>query len=216
MNLLDMLENHVPTDEQERRSRDRALQFIHTHREAFDERAHKKHITVSALVLNQDKTKFLLMRMTQESPWQPVTAHCKGNREILDVVTHSVGVETGIINVEPITALLCDVDVVTSQASVFDVAHRHYDMRYILHAATESPPRPPISNRARQFRWFSFDEALPPLDHGIMRFIDKCKELAGYVETPKKVVPAEKANTPPLRRFIPAPPQNFDEQEPSA
>lgn len=214
MNLLDRLEQYKPADEDERISRDMSVQFIHTYRQAFDPTLRYGHITASALLLNQDKTKFLLMRHTKLNKWVQVGGHCDGNRDVLAVALKEAAEESGIPLLEPITKALFDVEVYQVKQTFMEPEHYHYDMRFLL-KTVESDTL--IKNHeAQELRWFSFDEHLPPLDHALLRLIEKTKAFIGYIPSQQSIDHRETKEAAPRKPFHMSTEMFGVDQEPSA
>ena len=214
MNLLDRLEQYKPTDEDERISRDMSVQFIHTYRHAFERSLSCGHITASALLLNQDKTKFLLMRHTKLNKWVKVGGHCDGNRDVLAVALKEAAEESGIQLIEPMTTDLFDVEVHHVKKTFMEPEHYHYDMRFLL--KTVENDALVKNHESTNLRWFSFDEHLPPLDHALLRLIEKTKAFVGYTPAHKQIIHKQPEVVVPRKPFHVSAEMFGVDQEPSA
>jgi len=175
MDLLTLLRRYTPSDENERMARTVTLQFVEENKQAFERSLLFGHVTASALLLNRDKTKFLLMHHTKLNKWFQVGGHCDGDHNTLRVALKEAVEESGIEKIEPISSEIFDIDVHLIPQNKGIPAHFHFDVRYLL-KTSESDEL--ISNSESQaLRWFSFEEALPTAEESVLRMIRKCGAL---------------------------------------
>ena len=80
-----LLKRYTPATETEQMFRDVTIQFVEENKKAFERSLLFGHVTASALLLNRDKTKFLLMHHTKLNKWFQVGGHCDGDSNTLSV-----------------------------------------------------------------------------------------------------------------------------------
>ncbi|MDQ5891055.1 MAG: hypothetical protein QG604_929 [Candidatus Dependentiae bacterium] len=173
--LLTLLKNFTPADESERMSRELTVQFVEENAKAFERSLLFGHVTASALLLNKDKTKFLLMHHRKINKWFQVGGHCDGNPDTLEVAMKEATEESGIDRVEPVMSEVFDVDVHLIPQNKGVPAHFHFDIRFLL--KTVDTDELVINHESQALTWFSFNDELPALEPSVHRMIRKAKEL---------------------------------------
>ncbi|MDQ5940391.1 MAG: hypothetical protein QG632_117 [Candidatus Dependentiae bacterium] len=173
MELLTLLKRYTPSDENERMAREVTIQFVEENKLAFERSLLFGHVTASALLLNKDKTRFLLMHHRKLNKWFQVGGHCDGDHDTLRVAMKEAAEESGIDKVEPISREVFDIDVHLIPQNKGIPAHFHFDVRYLL--KTSASDELVINGESQALRWFSFDEELPTAEESVLRMIRKCR-----------------------------------------
>ncbi|WP_375359401.1 NUDIX hydrolase [Candidatus Tisiphia endosymbiont of Neophilaenus lineatus] len=109
MNLRESIKNYVSNFQEE--YKERMLDFLDNCKNPFSRETKEGHFTASGFLLNSDKTKFLLMHHRKLDKWLQPGGHCDGNNNILAVAIKEAQEESGILEIEPISRQIYDIDV---------------------------------------------------------------------------------------------------------
>lgn len=112
------------------------------------------HVTASAFVLDQSRSRLLLIHHAKLGLWMQPGGHVDEGEEVLAAAIREVSEETGVTGV-PIRAGIFDIDVHPIPAHGDQPAHRHFDVRFLLAATTEALVE---SDEVLGVRWVPFAE----------------------------------------------------------
>lgn len=133
------------------------IDFITDTPDCFERSHLAGHITGSAWLLNADGSKVLLTHHKKLNRWLQLGGHSDGESSTWAVALREATEESGIDNLQFVMPDIFDVDVHTipENAQKNEPAHKHYDIRFLLKAPTESFV---ISDESNALKWFTFDE----------------------------------------------------------
>lgn len=133
--LQGLLSRHRPADTTEQLSIKRTHQLLKTTGSPFWRgQFNPGHLTASAIVVNKERTKTLLVHHAKLDRWLQPGGHFEpGEWQPVEAATREVREETGLLTTwpGPLPRLL-DVDVHAIPARNADPGHYHYDLRYLL------------------------------------------------------------------------------------
>ena len=109
--LIQMLGDYKSDFQEENVFKKKMIVFINKHDNCFERFLKIGHITASAWILNKDQTKALLMHHTKLDKWFQLGGHCDGNPNVLEVAIKEAQEESGIINIEPVSQDIFDIDI---------------------------------------------------------------------------------------------------------
>jgi 8-oxo-dGTP pyrophosphatase MutT (NUDIX family) len=132
MILTEELSKYFPEDEREIEYKQKILFFLKNAANPFLRSNLEGHITGSAMLLNSDCSKFLIMHHSKLNKWLQLGGHSDGDQNLLDVAIKEAKEESGIMNIVPIIPEIFDVDVHLIPANSRDPMHFHYDIRFLL------------------------------------------------------------------------------------
>lgn len=92
------------------------------------------HVTGSAFVLSADLGSVLLTHHRKLDRWLQLGGHCDGISDVPFVALKEAYEESGLSRIEPLAALVFDVDIHEIPANSKECAHLHYDVRYLFRA----------------------------------------------------------------------------------
>jgi len=173
--LVTQLSRFMPSDDSERMSLEVLRQFVAENALAFERSLLFGHVTASALLLNKDTTKFLLMHHRKLDKWVQLGGHCDGNPDTLAVALKEASEESGIDRIEAVSPEIADVDVHLIPLGKGVPAHFHFDVRYIV--KTVATDDLVINHESCALQWFSFSDALPSIEPSVQRLITKARHL---------------------------------------
>lgn len=154
------------------------LDFIDAHDDALHRSCRTGHLTGSALVVDADGARVVVLHHRKLDRWLQPGGHCDGDANLAAVALREATEETGIdgLRVLPVAV---DLDV-HEVAPPDDGPHLHLDVRYLVHA----PPgaEPAGNHESNDIRWASLDDlAGLDLDEGTWRMVrhglDRHREL---------------------------------------
>lgn len=185
--LKTLIEEYFPSDLEEQSYKNRFLKLLADRPDCFYRTCFEPgHITASAWVLNHTEEKVLLMHHRKLDGWFQPGGHCDGDPNVLAVALKEVGEETGLEEIEPVSAAIFDLDIHEIPAIGKEPPHYHYDVRFLVRCKKDMAFTKNHESKALQ--WFGKEKsALPNQQRSILRLLDKwvlktgghsCKELS--------------------------------------
>lgn len=171
MNIKELLENYTSNFIEENLNKNRMLAFLSSCDNAFDRSNINGHFTASAFVLNKDKTKFLLMHHRKLNQWFQPGGHADGNSDLLKVAIKETLEESGISNILAINEDIYDIDVHLIPANSTQVAHYHYDVRFLLQSNNDTLIKNEESNALAWVPLNSYEKY--SINNSVIRMIKK-------------------------------------------
>ena len=180
--LVRSLRAHACADEEERRDRDRIVDFVERHPNPFDRGISEGHLTGSAIIVSASGDRVLLLHHRKLDRWLQPGGHADpGETTGERVALRESAEETGLddLALHPTAPRPLDVDVHHIPARRDEPAHEHLDLRYLL-VASDPAVLSPQMEELHALRWVDWDDtmALGP-DHGLRRALGKARVLLG-------------------------------------
>jgi ADP-ribose pyrophosphatase YjhB (NUDIX family) len=157
------------TDQEERPVAERFISFVSVTPGCFARTNLDGHMTGSALVVNKSLTKVLLTHHKKLNLWLQLGGHADGHHLLHEVAMTEAIEESGLQNLSHLSYerdvfgaaapdhLPFDVDCHLIPANAKDPEHRHFDVRYLVVAASETMPV--VSGESHDVRWFDLKTA---------------------------------------------------------
>ncbi len=144
------------------------LDFVDAHEDALHRSCRTGHLTGSALVVDADGRRVVVLHHRKLDRWLQPGGHCDGDANLAAVALREATEETGMqgLRVLPVAV---DLDV-HEVAPPDDGPHLHLDVRYLVHA----PPgaQPAGNHESNDIRWASLDDLDGlDLDEGTWRMV---------------------------------------------
>jgi ADP-ribose pyrophosphatase YjhB (NUDIX family) len=163
MNLVEKLKSYVPFNEQEEKDKVFILQCLEQQDNIFTRDNKMVHMTASAWIVNQDRTKVLMAYHKIYDSWAWLGGHADGEEELLKVAIKEAKEESGVESVKPIEENIFSLEVLTVNGHMkkgeYVSSHLHLNLTYLLEAdETETLMMKEDENSA--VGWFSLEEAL--------------------------------------------------------
>ena len=161
--LLNQIEHYTPFNEQEEMDKQLILNWIRNNTNAFSRENTVAHMTASAWVVNQDKSKILMVYHNIYNSWSWLGGHADGETDLLSVAIREVKEEAGISNVLPVSGDIFSLESLTVDGhwknGKYVSSHLHFHVTYLLEADSEEA----VSIKADEnsgVAWFTPEEAL--------------------------------------------------------
>ncbi|CAN5501438.1 hypothetical protein BH24ACT5_BH24ACT5_05950 [soil metagenome] len=166
--VLDLVTQHEPVDDSERRDIATLLAEVRRLDRPFDRHADPEHITGSGFVVG--RRGIVLLHHLKFDLWVQPGGHIDGDEFPWEAARREVVEETGLeVN-------FLDGSPELTHVSVHDVpgGHIHLDLRYLFDAG-DADPAPP-SDESQEVYWFDWPDAIAiaePALHGILRALQR-------------------------------------------
>lgn len=105
--------------------------------------------------------------------WLQPGGHCDGNNDILTVAIKEAQEESGILEIEPISRQIYDIDIHLIPSNSIDQEHYHYDVRFLF--KTVCNDHFVKNSESNELRWIEFasNHQELVLDNSVERMIKK-------------------------------------------
>lgn len=136
MKWIDVIKNYIPNCEQEKKDKELILKLSNTYDNLLYRDNEFFHITVSSYILNNDRTKVLMIYHNIYDSWSWVGGHADGEEDSLKVAIKEGKEETGIINLTPISEDIASLEILTVDShyknNKYVAPHLHLNLTYFL------------------------------------------------------------------------------------
>ena len=153
--------------------RRRILDFIDNHADALLRTCVEGHLTGSALVLDADRRRVLLMHHRKLDKWLQMGGHADGDGDLAAVALREATEESGIDGLHLLPGPV-DLDVHRVHPPG-EPPHLHLDVRYIAVAAAGAVPV--ANHESHELRWFTLDEVAALPETGMRRLAAAARTL---------------------------------------
>jgi 8-oxo-dGTP pyrophosphatase MutT (NUDIX family)/GNAT superfamily N-acetyltransferase len=150
-----------PVDARERQSVDDFLLRYDTLEQPFSETASPVHVTGSAIVVTEDRTRVLLHQHKRLGLWLQPGGHIDPGELPWDGSLREAREETGL----PVTLAGDEPQLVHVDVHPGPRKHMHLDLRYLVESAHVAPTPP--EGESQQVQWFQWHQAIAMTDPGL-------------------------------------------------
>lgn len=176
--LLYLLAAYHPSSEYEKNIRDTMTHFIHEHHNCFSRELLIGHITGSAWVVNRTLDKTLLTHHRKLDKWLQLGGHCDGDNDVLRVALREAVEESGVYDIVPFSHDIFDLDIhqipERRTESAVELAHLHYDVRFML-VADEAAPLS-ITSESKDLQWVALNDVSKlTQEESMLRMVEKTR-----------------------------------------
>ena len=161
----------LPTSSDSMAAQTQILDFITTHDDALHRTCLTGHLTGSALVVDDTRTRVLLLLHAKLGRWLQPGGHADGEGHLGTVALTEAWEETGVEGLQLLgPAVDCDVHTIPERGD--EPEHLHLDVRYLVLAPPDAQVRG--NHESHGLRWVGLDE-LPRLatDDSLVRSATK-------------------------------------------
>lgn len=142
MNFLEEIKLYQPQEEQEKRQKEIMLQYIVMFYDTISYRTSMLfHMTASAIILNENKDKILMIYHKIYQSWSWVGGHADGETDLQKTALREAQEETGISKLKPWKNIL-SLDILTVEGheknKEYICPHLHFNVTYGFMASEKS------------------------------------------------------------------------------
>lgn len=161
--LKEQIRAYRPVNEQEERDKELILRCLETEKDIFIRENHLAHMTASAWIVNEQRTKVLMVYHNIYHSWSWLGGHADGETDLLKVALKEAREESGILHVKPVSEELYSLEVLTVDGHVkkgaYVSSHLHLNVTYLLQAE-ETDALHIKEDENSNVAWFPLEEAV--------------------------------------------------------
>ena len=163
--LIDDIINYEPWDEKEAAEKEMILDFLRHNSDALERSSLAGHMTVSAWVVNPERTKVLMAYHKLYDSWAWLGGHADGCGDLVSVAVKEACEEAGLAaeKVRPVGREVLSLEVLPVSGHMkkgkWVPSHLHYNVTYLLEAAEDAVLKVNEEENSG-VAWFTFREAL--------------------------------------------------------
>jgi 8-oxo-dGTP pyrophosphatase MutT (NUDIX family) len=173
--LVESLETASLVGVEQEKLRAEMLAFAQRHPDSLLRTCEPGHFTGSAIVVDDDRARVLLMLHAKAGLWLQPGGHADGQADLGAVALREATEETGIEGLRLIAPAI-DLDIHLFRPRLGE-PHRHLDVRYLVMAPARSVARG--NDESRDLRWVSLGELGDyGVDRGLLRLARRGVDLA--------------------------------------
>lgn len=181
--LIEKLERYKASCDSEEKDRKKILDFVKSNSDCFERSNLSGHITGSCWLENYNGEKFLMTEHKKLKKWLPLGGHADGDSNIILVAVKEAHEESGLKNIELVSADIFDLSIHLIPEYKEVPAHYHYDIRFLLRASKQGE-QIQMSDESTDLAWFS---DIPEYDSErdnevLIRMLNKWKDFRGSGE----------------------------------
>lgn len=163
MDIVKQLHEYIPYNEQEQQDKQVMLSLLVTQESLFFRENLWAHMTASAWVVNEERTKILLAYHNLYRAWSWLGGHADGERNLLLTAEREVLEESGLKKIRPVTNDIFSIEILTvdghEKRGIYVPSHLHLNVTYLFEADDKEPLSiKPDENSA--VAWFGLSEAV--------------------------------------------------------
>lgn len=155
--LLTALRTYKTPYDEERPFIARFIELL-KHEDAYQRKHLPGHITGSSWIVNQDRSKVLLVKHGSLKKWLQPGGHADGDENVFRVAMREANEETGLTNIAHLGEGLFDIDIhqIPERKDLSFPGHDHYDVRFLFQA--NESDKLLISDESTDLKWVKLNE----------------------------------------------------------
>lgn len=174
--LIELLEDYQQRFPNEKAICSEFLDFVKSNENCFDRELEIGHITASAFLLNPSKDKILLTHHKKLNMWLQPGGHADGESDVHNVAFSEAEEESGLPDLQILDQSILDIDIHDIPARKTEPAHKHYDLRLIIHSPNSEDYI--VSDESHDLAWADLAKLEKwTTEHSILRMRDKYLKL---------------------------------------
>ncbi len=163
MKLIEDLNNYIPFNEQERVDQHEIIRHLRSTKDVFLRKNLNAHMTASAWVVNQSKSKVLLIHHNLYNSWSWLGGHADGDTDLLAVAIKEVQEESGVTRVTALSNSIFSIEILTvdghQKRGQYIPSHLHLNITYLLEV-DENDSLSIKEDENSDVAWFNLNDAI--------------------------------------------------------
>ena len=139
--LYQQIFEYVPYNDREFNDRNVMLDYIKNNKDVLTRNNKICHMTVSAWIVNKDRTKVLMIFHNIYDSWSYIGGHADGEEDLLCVIKKEIEEESGLKHAKLLTDKIYGLNILTSSNHVkkgnIVNSHLHFNVEYLFEADAE-------------------------------------------------------------------------------
>lgn len=161
--LINQIQQYQPWNEQEQRDKEVILERLHKDPDIFYRTSPLAHMSASAWVVNQERTKVLLVYHNIYRSWSWLGGHSDGEKDLLSTAMKEVREESGAEHIRAVSKDIFSLEVLTvdghEKKGEYVPSHLHLNVTYLLEADEADSLRVKEDENSA-VAWFGLEEAV--------------------------------------------------------
>ena len=184
--LLDMLNCYTPYNVEEEKDLQLIKDFIINNPNCYSRDNIIAHVTVSSWIVNQNKTKVLMIYHNIYNSWSWTGGHADNDEDLLNVSIKEAKEETGLENIKVLSNDIFSLEVLTVDGhykkNKYVNSHLHLNITYLLEANDNDYIKPKLDEN-KAVKWIEIDNVKKEvreewmMNHIYQKLSDKVKNL---------------------------------------
>ncbi len=172
--IISLLENYREHNKAEEQVVEKFLSFVRLNKDCFERSLKIGHITGSGWLVSLDNSKVLLTHHKNLNKWMQLGGHADGDSNVLNVALREVQEESGIMDVQPISENIFDIDAHIIPTRKSEMEHIHFDIRFAF--KVKASEEFIVSDESHDLAWIEIDKVEEySKDESILRMVRKWK-----------------------------------------
>lgn len=161
-NLEEKIIKYYQCNEQEKADKDMLLELLKKEKNLFSRDNKLCHFTASAWIVNEERTKVLMIYHNIYDSWSWTGGHADGETDLLKVAIQEAKEETGLKNIKILSENIFSIEILTVDGHIkngkYVSSHLHLNITYLLEAK-ESDSLSIKEDENSGVRWIELEES---------------------------------------------------------
>ena len=163
MNLKEQISRYTPYNTKEITDQKTIVEYLNTFDNLLTRENERAHLTASAWIVNQARTKVLMIYHNIYQSWSWVGGHADGDSDLLHVALKETKEETGLSKLTPVSENIYSLEILDVPAHTKNgkpiAKHVHLNVTYLIEAdETEKTAIKPDENSG--VKWLNLEDAI--------------------------------------------------------
>lgn len=163
MKLIEDLTRYTPYNDQERHDQKEILGYLKKGLSVFYREDRIAHMTASAWVVNNNRTKVLMVHHNLYKSWSWMGGHADGHTNLQKVAYQEVLEESGLKAIRPVHKNIFSIEICTvdghEKKGLYVPSHLHLNITYLFEA-DETAPLSIKPDENSGVAWFTLEEGI--------------------------------------------------------
>ena len=135
MNLINIIQDYSPQNEQEKRDKEQMLQFMACNQNYLTRENRIAHFTASMWTVNKQRTETLMVHHNRYNSWSWIGGHADGMENLCEVALKELQEETGVKYAHLVSDEVLSLEILTCggymSKGIWVPSHLHFNLTYL-------------------------------------------------------------------------------------